>query len=247
MTSSPTPLVLFLHAVGGDASFWEPQVRALTGRYAPHAINLVRPASEVSMGGFAEDALRAIDAAGHADAHVVGLSMGGVVALELYRRAPDKVRSLTLANTWDYQPQGADRTRWAEEMLGKMSLPEFSRMSLPGLFAPTTPRDVVEHGVLVESQKDRDAYLACWRAMFRADLRPVVPGIRVPVLLVGGALDPITPTEPLLTAIKARLPSAQLVDLEGASHFSNLDQPDAFNRALLQFLDRVEAARSPRP
>jgi pimeloyl-ACP methyl ester carboxylesterase len=237
-------LVLFLHAVGGDSTFWEPQVHALRGAYEPLAIDLVRRASEVSMAGFADDAVRAITEAGHEDAHLVGLSMGGVVALEVYRRYPERVRSLTLANTWAYQPEGAARTAWAEEMLGKMTLPEFSRMSLPGLFAPDTRRELVERCVAVESRKDPEAYLTCWREMFKADLRALVPRIRVPVLLVGGELDAITPTRPLLTRIQELLPSAKLVDLPGASHFSNLDRPESFTQVLREHLDTAELAAS---
>jgi 3-oxoadipate enol-lactonase len=244
MSTTRPSLVLFLPAVGGDSTFWEPQVHALQGAYEPLAIDLVRSASEVSMEGFADDAVRAITAAGHEGAHLVGLSMGGVVALEVYRRFPGRVRSLTLANTWAYQPEGAERTRWVEEMLAKMTLPEFSRMSLPGLFAPDTRRELVERCIAVESRKNREAYLACWRAMLQVDLRALVPEIRVPVQLVGGELDPVTPTRPLLTTILELLPTARLVDLPGASHFSNLDRPEAFTQVLREFLDAAELAAS---
>ncbi|WP_257460807.1 alpha/beta fold hydrolase [Archangium lipolyticum] len=237
MSKRRPSLVLFLPAVGGDSTFWEPQVEALRGTCSPLPIDLVRSASRVSMAGFAEDAMRAIVATGHEDAHLVGHSMGGVVALELYRRYPERVRSLTLANTWTFQPEGAARSQWVEEMLGKMTLAEFSRMNMPGLFAPETRQDIIERAVSVESRKEREAYLACWREMMKVDLRPVVPSIRVPVLLVGGEKDRLTPTRPLLTGIQKALPSARLVDLPGASHFSNLDRPEAFTKALREHLD----------
>jgi acetolactate synthase-1/2/3 large subunit len=228
---TPKELVVFLPAVGGDPSFWAPQVEALGGAYATLALDLVRPADAVSMAGFADDVAAAIAARGYALAHVVGLSLGGVVALELWRRHPGRVRSLTLASSWAWQPEGEARLAWFEGELARLGLPGFSRMSLPGLFAPATGRDLVEHGVGVESAKDADMYRACWREMLRADLREAVRGLDVPLLLIGGALDQATPTA-LLAAIAERVPTARLVELAGAAHFSNLDRPDDFTRHL---------------
>lgn len=225
-------LVVFLPAVGGDHSFWAPQVRALADTHEVLALDLVRPAAEVSMAAFADDVARAIEAAGYARAHVVGLSMGGVVALELFRRHRARVRSLTLANAWAWQPEGEGRWAWFQAELDARGLAGFSRMSLPGLFAPTTDRAIVEAGVAVESAKDPAMVRACWREMLGADLRPMLPTIDVPLLLVGGPLDPVTPTDPLLTTIAQAVPTARLVELPGAAHFSNLDQPQAFTAAL---------------
>lgn len=225
-------LVVFLPAVGGDRSFWEPQARALASSHEVLALDLVRPAAEVSMAAFADDVAAAIERAGYARAHLVGLSMGGVVALEVFRRHRERVRSLVLANSWAWQPEGEGRWAWFAGELDARGLPGFSQMSLPGLFAPTTDAAIVRAALAVESAKDPAMYRACWQAMLHADLRPILPAIDVPMLLVGGALDPVTPTDPLLTTIAAAVPCARLVELPGASHFSNLDAPEAFTTAL---------------
>jgi acetolactate synthase-1/2/3 large subunit len=227
-------LVVFLPAVGGDHSFWEPQAQALAPDYAVLAPDLVRAADQVSMAGFADDVAALIEKSGYAQAHVVGLSMGGVVALELFKQHRSHVRSLTLANTWAFQSEGEARIRFAEDGLAA-GLPSFSRSSMPGLFAPSTQRGVVEHCVAVESAKDPAMYLQCWREMFRVDLRLTLDEIDVPVLLVGGALDPVTPTS-LLVDIRSRVPTARLVELPAASHFSNLDCPQQFNELLRSHL-----------
>lgn len=240
-------LVVFLHAVGGDATFWEPQIEAVSrAGYAMLALDLVRPAPEVSMAAFADDVAAAIERAGYTRAHLVGLSMGGVVALEVFRRHRTRVRSLVLCNCWAWNEQGPARTAWAEEQLARMSLADFSRMSLPGLFAPDTDRTMVEHAVRVESAKDPEMYLACWREMFRADFRAMLPEIDVPLLLVGGSLDPVTPTEPLLTMVRDAVPTARLVNIQGASHFSNIDRPREFNAALVSFLRSTRSASDDR-
>jgi acetolactate synthase I/II/III large subunit len=225
-------LVVFLPAVGGDPSFWAPQAHALADTHEVLALDLVRPAAEVSMAAFADDVAAAIARAGYARAHLVGLSMGGVVALEAFGRHRGRVRSLTLANTWAWQPEGEERWAWFQAELDARGLAGFSQMSLPGLFAPTTDPSIVAAAVAVESAKDPAMYRACWQQLLRADLRPMLPTIDVPLLLVGGSLDPVTPTHPLLTTIAEVLPCARLVELPGASHFSNLDQPEAFTAAL---------------
>lgn len=224
-------LVVFLPAVGGDPSFWRPQLDALARDYATLAIDLVRPAGEVSMAGFADDVAAAIERHGYARAHIVGLSMGGVVALELFARHREKVRSLTLANTWAFHADAAGRLAWFGEQMAAMSVPEFSRMSLPGLFAPATDPALVAAGVAVESAKDPAMYQACWRAMLVSDHRALLASIDVPLLLIGGALDGITPTS-LLRTIADSVGCARLVELPAASHFSNLDCPQAFTTAL---------------
>ncbi len=238
---SERELVVFLPAVGGDRSFWRPQVEALAGDYEVLALDLVRPAAEVSMAGFADDVAAAIERRGYARAHVVGLSMGGVVALELVRRHRSLVRSLTLANSWAYQPEGPGRWAWVSEQLATLGLPGFSRMSLPGLFAPTTDRAIVEAAIAVESSKDPAMYEACWREMLRADLRPMLPSIDVPMLLIGGARDQVTPSDPLLTMIEAAVACARRIELPRAAHFSNLDCPEEFTAALRAHLRSARA------
>ena len=234
-------LVVLLPAVGGDATCWAPQRAALEGRYRVLALDFRRAADEVSIAGYADDVAQAIEAAGYACAHLVGLSLGGVVALETFRRHPTHVRSLALANTWAWQPEGEGRWSWFSEMFDRLGLPEFSLATLGGLFAPTTDPAVVAHVRAVESAKDPAAYRATWQAMLHADLRPALAALDVPTLLIGGRLDPVTPTDPLLTTIRASAPAARLVEIPTASHFSNLDAPEAFNRALLPHLRRARS------
>jgi acetolactate synthase I/II/III large subunit len=220
--------IVFLAAVGGGVESFAPQLAALAPQYECRCLDLVDP-SRTTIAAMADHA------ASFGPAHYVGLSLGGVVAQEVLRRHRDRVRSLTLANSWAWLEDGAARRAWVEGELAREGLPRFSRESLPGLFAPTTDRALVEEAVRIESGKDPAAYLAAWRAMLAVDQRDLV--IDVPLLLVGGALDTVTPTS-LLRAI----PGGRLVELAGASHFSNLDQPEAFTAALRAFLRGLGSA-----
>ena len=218
MSGTPTTnnRILFLHAVGGSSASWRRQLEFFGGV----AIDLIAETIE----GMADQA------ASYGPAHMVGLSMGGVVALQLYKTRPDLVRSLTLACTWDRHPAGKERIQFLEDSLARMSFRQFVAGSRPFLLAPDTPDEIAE----IEASKDPALYRKQWRAMFEADLRGVTP--RVPVLLIGAPLDRITPIETCLEPMHRRIPGSKLVVIPGANHFVNIDRPQEFNRALAEFL-----------
>ncbi|MBL8602128.1 MAG: thiamine pyrophosphate-requiring protein [Myxococcales bacterium] len=231
-------LVVFVHAVGGDASFWAPQVAAVQ-KCLPHldtlAVDLSLPADAVSMSGYAQQLADMVLDRGYQRAHFVGLSMGAVVAMQLLDEAPGMARSLTLANTWMHQPEAAGKLAWFDAMFASHGLAGFSAATMPPLFAPQTDPAVVARAVAVESGKDPEMYRASWHAMLPHDARAVMRDCDVPVLLIGGALDTVTPTS-LLDAIAAVVPTALRVELPKAAHFSNLDDVEGFNRAMIGFL-----------
>src|ERR1051325_10523620 len=227
-TGTGDELVLFLHAVGGDHSSWYHQMEALADRYTVASYDFrghsrSGPSDDLSIAAFARDTIALIEHLGFRRAHLVGLSMGGVVALEVFNRRSDVVQSNAMANSWAYHPEGEGRTAFITEQLGKMSLPESSRMIIPDLLAPGTAKEIDERAIEIEGRKDPEVFLASWTSLFQADYRRMLELIDVPLLLIGGALDRITPTDPLSTSIHAAVPTSQLVNIEGANHFSNLE------------------------
>lgn len=248
LTQGGDELVVFLHAVGGDHSTWRPQVEALRARYSTltfdmrgHARSFSADRPEISIQNFADDAIDLVEEAGFYRAHFVGLSMGGVVAQEIFSRAPERVQSLTLAATWCFHPQAEARRTWMQDKLNRMSMAESAAMDMPNLYASDAPRELIDAAIAIEGGKDRDVFLQSWHAMFQVDYRDLLPRIDVPVLLVGGSDDRITPVDPLLLDLFARVPMAELRVLAGGGHFCNLDRAEAFNAALVPFLRRARA------
>lgn len=244
-------LVLFLHAVGGDHTSWYHQMEALADRYTVASYDFrghsrSDASEDISISAFARDTIALIEHLGFRRAHLCGLSMGGVVALETFKRRSDVVQSLALANSWAYHPEGDARIAFMTEQLGRMPLPESSRMLIPGLLAPGTAPEIVQRAIDVESRKDPQVFLASWTSMFQTDYRRMLDLIDVPLLLIGGTLDGVTPTDPLSTSIHAAVPISQLVNIEGAGHFSNLDHPAEFTQALRAHLLRARSHDSQR-
>lgn len=247
-------LILFLHAVGGDHRSWEPQLASFSGRYRVAALDFRGHGTSKAPSGsdtvhvpaFADDVVSLIPLLGYRKAHLVGLSMGGVVALEAWKRNPALVQSLVLANTWAHHPDAAAKTIFMREQLAKMSLAESAAALVPGLFAPGTDPAIVARAIEIEGGKTRDVFLSSWTSMFAADHRDTLPRVDVPVLLLGGSEDRVTPTDPLLVAIADQIPTAQLLEIPGAGHFSNLDHPQEFDRALAAHLRRARSLESQR-
>ena len=176
-----------------------------------------------------------------APAHVCGLSWGGTVTLELYRRRPDLVATLVLADTYagwkGSLPEHELRARvaGAERMLAAPAA--MFRPTFPGLFAGEPPRDVSELLDAIAADVRPESVRVAVSAMAEADLRDVLPGIAVPTLLVWGELDARSSLSVAREFARA-IPHAELVVIPGAGHMSNLERPDEFNAAIRTFCRR---------
>ncbi|MBL8150556.1 MAG: thiamine pyrophosphate-requiring protein [Blastocatellia bacterium] len=246
-------MVVFLHPVGGDHSYWQPQMEYFSKNYSVLSCDLrghnlstaPKPFNKsISIEAFAEDTIKLIKYFGYHKAHLIGLSMGGVVAQQIYKQHPSVVQSLVLANTWAYQPEGSAKIDFMKEQLSKMSLAESSAMLIPDLFSPATPPEIIKHSIEVEGSKNPEVFLNSWISMFQVDYREMLESIDTALLLIGGTQDFITPTTPLMKPIYEKVTTSQLVDIDGAGHFSNLDHPQEFNRAVAIHLSRARSNRS---
>lgn len=239
------PPILFLHGVGSDKSVWQPQLdhfgqtrRAIAFDYPGYG-DSDPPAPECTRDDFALALLAAMDALGIERAHVCGLSLGGVVAIAMHALAPDRFRSLVLADSFAVHPEGQaiyDRSVMASRDSGMRALAE---QRAPMLLAPDVPEPVRRSVIETMAAIDPEAYRVGARAVWLADQRERAAAIRVPTLVLVGALDPVTPPA-LSEELAALIPGAWLQILDGASHIANLDCPDAFNRAVELFLAEIE-------
>jgi 3-oxoadipate enol-lactonase len=241
-----TDAVLLLHAFPVDARMWRDQVDAFG-----EDLTVVAPnhpgfggsgsAPEVmTMRLAAASAVRALDEAGADRALVCGLSMGGYVALELWRRYRDRVLGFVLANT----RSGADTEEGAA---GRRSLAERLRTEGKEFFADGPPGLLSEHAsedtrafvrAMIADQPAEAIAAASLGMAERPDSGPDLPGITVPTLVISGTGDTLIPSA--VTAEMADLiPGAELALIEGAGHLSNLERPGEFNRLLGRHLKRA--------
>jgi 3-oxoadipate enol-lactonase len=233
------PLIVFLHGIGGDRTHWTAQLEFFSRSYKAAAWDARGYGDSEDCDGplrfddFTADLARVLDFFGEARAHIVGLSMGGRIARNFALEHPQRVLTLTLANTspgFDalspaqvekFVEERRNRTaRSAQELLGSRAHPGASA-ALAASFA----------------RLRREAYLRTLEASVSQDRAAPLEEIAAPTLVVTGDEDRVYPQE-LALRMTRRIPGAELLVLEGCGHLSNLEQPGAFNAALLDFLSR---------
>jgi 3-oxoadipate enol-lactonase len=185
-----------------------------------------------------------LDALGLAGAVVCGLSMGGYAALAFYELFPERVRGLVLADTRAAADDDAGRQRRLESALAMESgdppaLAALTDSLVPRLVAPstlTTRPDLVAWLRQEIAAAPPAGVAAAQRGMAeRPDRTPLLPRIAVPALIIVGEEDAITPPAEC-RVLRDRISGARLVTIGRAGHLSNLEQPEAFNGALREFL-----------
>jgi pimeloyl-ACP methyl ester carboxylesterase len=187
-----------------------------------------------------------LEAAGIERPFVLGLSWGGTLALELYRRHPDAPSALVLASAYAGW-KGSLPPDVVEERLARVEAEldrpprEWAAGYIPGFLTEAAPRGLADE--LLEMMDDVRAggSRTMLRAMAEADLRDVLPRVRVPTLLLYGELDTRSPLS-VARALHAGIPGSELVVLEGVGHLASAERPDEFNEAVREFLLRGRAA-----
>jgi 3-oxoadipate enol-lactonase len=167
---------------------------------------------------------------------VCGLSLGGITALWLAVHAPERVRSLTMANN---RARIGSAEFWDARMalVRERGMTAVADVAIPNWFTEgfraREPATVQPFRDDIESTPV-EGYLGCCAAMRDEDLRESLHAVRCPVLAIAGASDRSTPPE-LLQFVHERLPGSRLVMLQ-AAHISNVEQEAAFNAAFSTFL-----------
>lgn len=246
MISAPIPILL-IHAFPLDARMWRPQVEAFTPAvrvFAPDLRGFGRnrrtPLFE-SVELHAKELVSVLDQGSAPRALVVGLSMGGYIALALARRYPHRVAGLVLANTRaepDDEDGRAQRDAMIEQIrsVGTSLLPA---TMVPRLLAPSAD-DTLRHFLRATMlEQDAAGVVAGLHALRdRPDARGGLFQIHCPTAVVGGELDVLTPPE-TMRSLADTIEGAELTIVQGAGHLTNLEAPATFNRIVADLLERV--------
>lgn len=239
------PPMVLLHGFTHDSRVWRPQLESLADRFtviawdAPGAGQSPDPPETFAIGDWADCLAGFLDAVGVHAAHIVGLSWGGLLAQEFYRRHAARVRSLVLADTYagwkGSLPDPIPEERLAA-CLRDASLPaaEFVPTYVPGMFGASPRQEVRDELAGIMADFHPIGFRLMATALAHADTRDLLPTIRVPTLLIWGDADarsPLTVAHQLHDAI----PGARLAVIPGAGHVSNLEEPARFNAEVRNF------------
>jgi pimeloyl-ACP methyl ester carboxylesterase len=184
----------------------------------------------------ARDVVRLLRHLGVERAHLVGLSMGGMVAQQFALDYPYAVASLVLAATsCGTPPEFAAAAQEQLRFIETHSMPEIAAARITTAFTDGVNPLMRGHLIETVALNDRDTYARAARAVFGFSLRERVGEIAAPTLVVIGEGDRTFPM-PLMEDVAQRIRGARMVRIAGAGHLCNMERPQEFNRAVLEFL-----------
>jgi pimeloyl-ACP methyl ester carboxylesterase len=240
--------LLFLHGVGGGHHAWDHQLPYFADRgYPAHAWDqpgyghtpLVDP---YDLEQVAASLRRLIDTL-EGPVVLVGHSMGGMVAQEAYARNPQRIAGLVLAFTSAAFPRGgSDFTRqFIETRVGPLdagaTMADVAARLMPTMRGTKSEPAGVEQARKIMSEISPDTYRNAVQLLTTFDRKADLQKIAVPTLLVAGSDDKTAPPS-VMERMAKDIPDADFVVLEGCGHLGPMDQPQAFNAALEDFLKR---------
>jgi 3-oxoadipate enol-lactonase len=244
------PALIFIHGFPLNRTMWQPQMEALKGRYRLIAYDL-RGHGESSLGEedftmerFVQDLLGLMEALRIEKATLCALSMGGYIALRAAETHPERFSALVLCDTQCSAdtPEGKKKRNAAINAIRNDGVEPFAEGLLGKLFAPgsfeTNPQAVAaaKEMILATAPLSLERSLRGMRE--RMETCSKLPGISVPVLILVGEADKITPPE-AAHYLHENIEHSRLTVIKDAGHLSSLENPDAFNDALKGFLDSL--------
>jgi 3-oxoadipate enol-lactonase len=237
------PVVLMMSSIGTTTRMWDPQVPPLSAAYRVVRLNArghgrsPAPLGDYDIDDLADDALAVLDDLGVERAHLVGLSMGGMTALRLAVREPERVdRMVVLCTSARLGPpqMWIDRAALVRAEGMEPVVESSPARWLTEDFRVANPELVARLQAMVRDV-DAEGYAACCGVIERMDLRGDLAAIRAPLLAIAGAQDPVTGPDHL-RAIADGVQRGRLLVLDPASHLANVEQGPAVTAAVLEHL-----------
>lgn len=248
-----TPLrmpLLLIHGFPLDRTLWSAQTQS--ARNLADVARVIAPdlrgfgeskmpSAAVTIETYADDVRALLDALGIKSAMIAGLSMGGYVAFAFYRKYASRTRALIFTNT----KAGADSVEGKKgrddnaALAREKGAAEIAERMLPKMLTPKTIADrpaVAESVRAMMSRQSVDGVVGALMAMRdRPDSSSTLAQISVPALIITGAEDTLIPPKES-ELMRDGIRGARLVVIPGAAHLSNVEQPDAFNQVVREFL-----------
>jgi len=236
------PVLMLSNSLGTTLRMWDAQVAPFTQHF-----RLVRydrrghgksgvPKGPYTMERLGRDVLAVLDGLGVKKINWCGLSMGGMVGQWLGANAPERVERLVLTNTSSFFP---DKNGWNERLklveekgIAAFAAPNMARWFTKG-FLEREPQKVAGIQAMFAATP-LEGYLACGAAVRDMDQRDLLPRIKAPTLVIAGKHDGATPPE-ANEYISNHIPGAKFA-LVDAAHLSNIEQSEAYTKAVLAFL-----------
>jgi 3-oxoadipate enol-lactonase len=244
------PVVIFIHGFPFNKSTWEKQAAALQEKYRVITYDIRGHGdsdageADFSIGLFADDLFRLMDALQIDQAVLCGLSMGGYIALQAVTNYPERFKGLILCDTQCIAdtPEGKEKRMKTIETIRANGLEKYADDSVKNLFAPesfTTRKSEIN---LIRDMILNTSLESVCNALLalagRKETCSRLEKIYLPVLILVGKEDKITPPA-ASEYMHNKIRNSALVVIDHAGHLSNLENPEEFNKQLTKFLTEI--------
>lgn len=248
--SGSGPALLCLHGIGSTSRAFRQQLAGLSDTCtvvawdAPGYGRSDDPGEGFTLEDQADRAAALLDELEIDAAHVLGHSMGGVVAQLVYHRHPRKVRSLILSDTnagggAAPEPERSERVRRRLEMIDTLTPRQLAEKRAPEVLRTGAPPELLAEVTDIMAEIRPAGYRAAAIGLGSTDLTGQLACIKVPTLVIHGAEDTVVPPA-VGRALAAAIAGAQFVLVDEAGHLSNQEQPATYNAALRAFVTHVD-------
>ncbi|MGI9502492.1 MAG: alpha/beta fold hydrolase [Geminicoccaceae bacterium] len=243
--------VIFLHGIGGDAESWRLQLDRFAGNYRAIAWDMPgygdsAPLVDMTFPALVEAVSVLLDRLSVTSAHLVGHSLGGMIAQAFALAHPERLRSLTLTATsaaFGKRAGGKLDTAWREKFIAQRlgpldrgaSMAELAPKLVKGLVGDDPDPKGLEQAILSMAAVPEAGYRAAIRCLADFDQQSALADIQTPTLLIAGEKDPVAPPK-VMQRMADAMPNARFETIEGSGHLVHLERPDAFNCLLADFL-----------
>lgn len=239
------PVVVLSNSLGSTHRMWDAQISALESRFRVvrydtrgHGASPV-PDGPYSLDDLADDLIALLDRLDLRQAHLVGLSLGGMTVMRVASRTPERVQRMVVLCTGAQLPPSQ---AWIERAAlvragGAQAVADsvIARWFTPGHLA-AVPSARNAYAAMIASTP-AEGYAGCCEAIAELDLRDELCSITAPTLVIAGEDDPASPPAKL-EEIAAGIPGATLLVVQRSAHLANVEQPDIVNAALLKHLEQ---------
>ena len=239
------PVVMLSHSLASSMVMWNPQLESLEAHFQVLRYDMRghgdsdAPEGAYTLELLAEDAVALLDALGIGTVHFVGLSIGGMIGQGLALNHGGRLKSLALCDTSAIMPDEAQPILWERLAVARENgMADQVDGTLERWFTPPYLEANPPEVEMIRKQiaaTPLAGYLGCSEALGGLNYLERLPEIKLATLIMVGEEDPGTPVA-ASEAIQERIAGSHLVILPSARHLSNIEQAEAFNQSLIEFL-----------
>lgn len=243
------PALVLMHGIGGDGESFRAQLEYFSARYRCIAWHMPGyadspPLVEMNIPALAEALRVLLDSLSLQRVHLLGHSIGGMLALEFVSRYPERLQSLILSATSPAfgRPDGDWQRQFLAARLGPLDagqrLADLAPAIVTSLVGENPDPAGVAQAQACMARVPETAYRGAMTALMGFDRRDCLASIRVPTLVLAGEQDTNAPAQ-MMARMATKIPAARYHCLTGVGHLGYLEQPGVFNAALDEFLQTV--------